>query len=312
VRSPFLPETRLQRTVLRAGQSYTPDPALLAGYASGSASLQVSASASPIDAAALYQSLYRYPYACTEQLVSRVMPLLYAENLTRSANAETPDGANGEIQSAIETLLSRQSADGAFGLWRIGDRDASPWIGGYAVDFLYRAHEAGHPVPEAALARALSAMQPISQGELWRASGYDDRSPNPRWSEDTMQRIQDRSAAYALYVLARAGEVDRSRLRYMHDERFGRIESPLARAHIGAALAAIGDRARAISAFDAAWRRWAIQSRRLVSDPAARPRRRAGAGVGSRARMIASSSWSRRSPATCPSRAACTRRKKPG
>jgi uncharacterized protein YfaS (alpha-2-macroglobulin family) len=252
VRSPFLPETRLERTVLRAGQSYTPDPALLAGYAPGSASLRVSASASPIDAAPLYESLYRYPYACTEQLVSRVMPLLYAENLAALANAETPDGAQGEIQSAIETLLSRQSADGAFGLWRIGDRDARPWIGGYAVDFLYRAHEAGHPVPDAALSRALAAMQPISQGELWRASGYDDRSPDPRWSEDSMQRIEDRSAAYALYVLARAGEVDRSRLRYMHDERLSSIESPLARAHIGAALAAIGDRARAISAFDAA------------------------------------------------------------
>ncbi len=252
VRSPFLPETRLERRVLRAGESYTPDPALLAGYTPGSAQLTVSASASPINAVPLYQSLYRYPYACTEQLVSRTMPLLYAENLAALANEDAPDGANGEIQAAIETLLSRQDNGGAFGLWRIGDRDARPWIGAYAVDFLYRAHQAGHPVPDAALARALSALQPISQGELWRAYGYDDSTPNPRWSTDTMERIRDRSSAYALYVLARAGDVDRSRLRYMHDERLGQIESPLARAHIGAALAAIGDRARAINAFEAA------------------------------------------------------------
>jgi uncharacterized protein YfaS (alpha-2-macroglobulin family) len=63
---------------------------------------------------------------------------------------------------------------------------------------------------------------------------------------------KDRSAAYALYVLARNGQADRSRLRYMHDERLNRIESPLARAHIGAALASLGDEARSISAFDAA------------------------------------------------------------
>jgi hypothetical protein len=252
VRSAFLAETRLERRVLRAGESYTPDPALLAGYNPGSAALTVSASASPINAVPLYQSLYRYPYACTEQLVSRSMPLLYAENLAALADEDGPDGARGEIQQAIETLLSRQDNSGAFGLWRIGDRDARPWIGAYAVDFLYRAHGAGHPVPDAALTRALSALQPISQGELWRAYGYDDSSPNPRWSSDTMERIRDRSSAYALYVLARAGEVDRSRLRYMHDERLGAIESPLARAHIGAALAAIGDRSRAISAFDAA------------------------------------------------------------
>lgn len=252
VRSPFLPESRLETTVLRAGQSYTPDPNFLAGYAPGSARLTVSASASPINAVPLYQSLYRYPYACTEQLVSRTMPLIYASNLAELANVDGPDGASSEIQAAIETLLSRQDGGGAFGLWRVGDRDARPWIGAYAADFLYRAHQAGYPVPEAALDRALAAMQPISQGELWRASGYDDSSPNPRWSSDTMQRIEDRSAAYALYVLARAGEVDRSRLRYMHDERLSSIESPLARAHIGAALAAIGDRARSLSAFDAA------------------------------------------------------------
>ncbi len=252
VRSAFLPETRLERTVLRAGQSYMPDPALLAGYTPGSATLRVSASTSPINAWPLYESLYRYRYACTEQLVSRTLPLLYQDNLATLAHEEAEHGAEGEIQQAIETLLSRQSADGAFGLWRIGDRDARPWIGAYAVDFLYRAHGAGHPVPDAALERALNALQPVSQGELWRAYGYDDTSPNPRWSRDTMDRIRDRSSAYALYVLARAGEVDRSRLRYMHDERLLEIESPLARAHIGAALASIGDRARALSAFDAA------------------------------------------------------------
>ncbi len=252
VRSAFLPESRLERQVLRGGQSYTPDPALLAGYTPGSALLRVTASASPINALPLYDSLYRYPYACTEQLVSRTMPLLYQANLAALANEAAEGGANAEVQQAIETLLSRQSADGAFGLWRIGDRDARAWIGAYAVDFLYRAHQAGHPVPDAALERALAAMQPVSQGELWRAFGYDDTTPNARWSQDTMERLRDRSSAYALYVLARAGEVDRSRLRYMHDERLGDIESPLARAHVGAALAAIGDRARAVSAFEAA------------------------------------------------------------
>jgi hypothetical protein len=253
VRSPYLPATRIERIVLRAGQSYTPDAAMLDGYTTGSAELQVTAASSPIDAAALYGSLYRYPYACSEQLVSRVMPLVYAEQLAALAGDDAPDGAAGEVRSAIETILSRQSGDGAFGLWRMGDRQASPWIGAYTTDFLVRAAEAGYPVPEAALSRALSSLQPISQGELWR-SGYDDDIGNPNWTRDTRQRLLDRSGAYALYVLARAGQADRSRLRYMHDERLREIESPLARAHIAAGLAAMGDRARAASAFEAAVR----------------------------------------------------------
>jgi len=250
-RSPYLPASRLEQIMLRPGQSYTPPQDALAGFAPGSGFLQVSASPGPVDAAALFQSLYRYPYACTEQLISRAVPLTLAGGLAALAGDGAAEAAR-EVRAAVETILARQSADGAIGLWRIGDAAASPWIGAYGADFLSRAAEAGYPAPRAALERALSALQPVAQGELWRAYGYNTQPPNPRWSEDTGERIADRSAAYALYVLARNGQANRSRLRYMHDERIRRIESPLARAHIGAALAAMGDRPRAASAFAAA------------------------------------------------------------
>ena len=92
----------------------------------------VSFSTLPVDAGALYSSLDRYPYGCTEQTVSRAMPLLYAEQLVGLATeaGETPepsdDGARTRVQEAINTLLNRQSADGAFGLWRESDRYATP------------------------------------------------------------------------------------------------------------------------------------------------------------------------------------------
>jgi len=251
VRSPFLPETRTSSLILQPGGTYQPSPDLLAGYTPGSAMAQISVSASPIDSSALYQSLYAYPYACSEQLVSRVTPLLYANHLASLAGGDGPDGAAAQVRRALETILGRQGQDGAFGLWRMGDGDASPWLGAYTTDFVAHAAAAGYPVPPAALERALAALQPVSQGELWR-SGYDGGIGDPRWTSDTQERLQDRSAAYALYVLARNGQADRSRLRYMHDERLNRIESPLARAHIGAALASLGDEARSISAFDAA------------------------------------------------------------
>jgi len=251
VRSAFWPVSSVEQIVLQPGASYTPDPQALAGFLPGSGLLQVSTSASPIDAASLYQSLYNYPYACTEQLVSRTAPLLYAGQLATLAGENGPEGASGLIQSTIETLLARQSADGAFGLWRVGDQNASIWLGAYTADFLSRAAEQGHPVPRAALDRALNALIPVAVGEQWRAAGYRTYA-HRYYSSDTDQRLADRSAAYALYVLARNGRADRSRLRYMHDERLYQIESPLARAQIGAALASLGDRARASNAFEAA------------------------------------------------------------
>jgi uncharacterized protein YfaS (alpha-2-macroglobulin family) len=49
--------------------------------------------------------------------------------------------------------------------------------------------------------------------------------------------------------MAKAGQGDLARLRWFHDIGFSREESPLARAQIGAALAAMGDRGRAHDSF---------------------------------------------------------------
>lgn len=252
IRTPYLQESRIERGVLGAGDSFTPSTDWLDGYLPGSSNLQVSFSVTPLNVSALFDSLYRYPWACTEQITSRTMPLLYAAQIAGLTGQSVAVDPVIEVQDTIETLLSRQTADGAFGLWRIGDRNASPWIGVYATDFLWRADAAGYPVPEAALERALGTVTPIAQGNLYRANGYDGDYPNYPWSRDTPERLNHRSTAYANYVLARAGQADRSRLLYLHDELLDEIESPLARAHVGAGLAAIGDRSRAYSAFQSA------------------------------------------------------------
>ncbi|MEM9421115.1 MAG: alpha-2-macroglobulin family protein, partial [Pseudomonadota bacterium] len=252
VRSAFLPVTRATTRVLKPGEAYTPRGALLSGYEPGSSALQVSVAASPIDTSSLFQSLTTYPYQCTEQMVSRAMPALYIEGVSALMGDKSPEKTGRSVRQAVETLLSRQSRGGAIGLWRQGDRQASPWIGAYAADFITRAAAEGYPVPEEAKKRALDALQPIAQGQVYRSSGYKVTVPQPRWTSDTKDRLLHRSSAYALYVLAREGRADRSRLRYMHDALIDKIESPLARAHIGAGLAALGDKGRATSAFEKA------------------------------------------------------------
>ncbi len=251
-RSPYLPETRATTVAMRPGETYTAAASLAEGYVPGSVEVTVGFSPLPLDAGALYASLDRYPYGCTEQITSRAVPLLYSEDLIAMGAPADRGDLTGRMQVAVNTILNRQSADGAFGLWREGDGYASPWLGAYTTEFILRAREAGYAVPQEALTRAYGALRNIAAGEAWRAYGYYTEVYEGAGANDTQQRLMQRSAAYAAYVLARGGQGDIARLRYLHDRELSDIRSPLARAHIGAGLALMGDRARAASAFRAA------------------------------------------------------------
>lgn len=252
VRSPYLPVSRIEKIVLQPGETWSASTNSLDGFVSGSSSLMVSASAIPMDASALYKSLSEYPYGCTEQTVSRALPLLYASNLAGIAGLEPDTQISSKVQEAVSTLLNRQGSDGAFGLWRMGDGYASPWVGAYAVDFIARAKAAGYLVPDAALEKAYASLGKVAaQQNIW-GSGYNYDVYTSRWHNDNHERLNNRASAYAAYVLARGGKIEASRLRYLHDEMLGKTDSPLAKAQIGAALHFIGDNARSSSAFDAA------------------------------------------------------------
>ena len=251
-RSPYLPVTRVSRAMMAPGETFGVSPELTEGLVPGSVGMTVSFSSLPMDEGALYASLARYPYGCTEQAISRAMPLVYAQQLVELGAEDDGRDARTQVQQAVTRVLNRQSADGAFGLWREGDGSASPWLGAYTTDFLHRAKAAGYSVPDEAMDRAYGALQTVATGDAWRVYGYDREVHESEWHDDTQARLMHRASAYALYVLAKAGRADLSRLRYMHDRELDKIDSPLARAHLGAALAVLDDRARAASAFDAA------------------------------------------------------------
>ncbi|MDZ4762719.1 MAG: alpha-2-macroglobulin [Alphaproteobacteria bacterium] len=269
-RSPYLPASNVERRMIQPGETFSPRSDSLATFIAGSGGVQVSFSPIPMDAAALLDSLERYPYGCTEQITSRALPLLYAGQMAALAGRQTPGDIRNQVQDAISTLLNRQGADGAIGLWRVGDRQATPWLGAYATDFLARAKTAGYVVPDAALDKAYDALEEFAVRESTWSTGYAFEVYESRWNPDTAQLLMDRSVAYASYVLARAGRMDKSRLRYLHDDRMNRIPSALARAQIGAALYMIGDNARAKSSFDQAERALGYQNE---GDYYATPRR---------------------------------------
>ncbi|MEP6967604.1 MAG: alpha-2-macroglobulin, partial [Pseudomonadota bacterium] len=242
------PLTRVTTQLQAPGETYTPPAALLAGLAAGDVQLQVSYSPfQGFDPAAVALALSRYPYGCTEQLVSVAYPLLYAAEV-----ADDPKLRRG-LSDAVGKLIDRQSLDGAFGLWRVGDGEADPWLGAYATDFLLEAKAQGAPIPSGAVDRALDAMRQVSRPEGFASVAYRLQYPDS-WGTDkaaskaATTRMRSRASAYALYVLAKGGRGDLPRLRWWHDVQMKTERSPLAMAQIGAGLAMMGDHARARSA----------------------------------------------------------------
>ncbi|AUX80197.1 alpha-2-macroglobulin family protein [Sinorhizobium fredii] len=232
VRPAALPITQRQVVNIAAGSSLTVDDQLLADslLQGASVSLNVTRSAA-FDVPALLMSLDRYPYGCAEQTTSRALPLLYLSELSKQSGLAEDGEVAKRVQEAIYRVLSYQSSSGSFGLWSPGSGDL--WLDAYVTDFLTRAREQKFDVPEQAMVQALENLQ--------NALSYE-----------TNVKHRGNEIAYALYVLARNRKAAISDLRYYADTLLGDFPTPLAKAHIAAALALYGDGGRSQDIFAAA------------------------------------------------------------
>ena len=222
-------------TPLPGGGSQTISGDLLADFIPGTGSIAISASPfGALDAPALLAALQRYPYGCSEQTVSIAMPLLYVNRLASIEHLGVDPDLDGRINQAIERELSRQSASGAFGMWSADSNDEDPWLDAFVTDFLTRARERNFAVSSQAFDQALDRLR-------------NEVVNTPEPNKDNAAAI-----AYALYVLARNGRPVIGDLRYLTDAKLDAFTTPLAKAQLAAALAMLGDQARAAAAFGAA------------------------------------------------------------
>ena len=216
------------------GGSLTLSKDIVADMLPGTASVALSVSPLPeLDVAGLVRDLDRYPYGCSEQTVSRALPLLYLSDL-----GVDPKDIDGELkermQQAVARLVNRQSGSGSFGLWSAYGDDPSLWLSSFVTDFLLRAREKGFEVPEDVLVNGIDYIRNMvgNAPDIEQGGGQD--------------------MAYALYVLARAGRAPVGDLKYLTDTKLDDFGSPLARAQVAAALSMLGDRDRADTAFASA------------------------------------------------------------
>ncbi len=228
VRSAQLPQSHEDMALIRPGASWKSDGKIAAGLipSTTSASLTVSATHGYSDVAGALRWLDKYPYGCLEQTTSRAMPLLVFNELAGLAGLPTDEKLKPRIQDAIDNVLDMQNYSGGFGMWSpIGD--VNRWLSVFALDFLYQADAKGYVVPQEALRRGARFLRDTAG-----SNSYDDTT-----------------RSYAFYVLARQGQVNLSDLRYFADTRGPEMKSALAEGLAAAALAQVGDKARAGSDF---------------------------------------------------------------
>jgi uncharacterized protein YfaS (alpha-2-macroglobulin family) len=104
------------------------------------------------------EQLVEYPYGCTEQLTSRLVPLVPLRALSTEFGFALPANVDAAVDAAIAKILANQRGDGGFGYWP-DSLDSSPWLTAYALWGLDIVQKAGHRIPDAAIGGAVSYLR---------------------------------------------------------------------------------------------------------------------------------------------------------
>ncbi|OCG59742.1 alpha-2-macroglobulin family protein [Gilliamella sp. GillExp13] len=134
--------------------------------------------------------LQDYPHYCSEQIVSRAIPVLIASKY-RDFDLASKEGITS-LSELFQVLQSRQNSEGAIGLW-YSTYNVDPFITLYAVNFMLEAKEMGYKVPQKMLDNANKYLQTIAE-----------------FSDTSTYGLRVR--AYAIYLLTRQNQVTTSYL----------------------------------------------------------------------------------------------------
>ncbi|HQU92924.1 MAG TPA: alpha-2-macroglobulin family protein, partial [Pyrinomonadaceae bacterium] len=143
--------------------------------------------------------LTNYPYACSEQISSRMISIAAMKDVLSAFKAKDMPNADAlakQFARDIEILQSRQRNDGSFGLWRRDrERYEYPFLTIHVAHALTLAKAKGYKVPDEMLNKTKPYLKNIESHmkDQWYMS-----SPQVRWT----------ISAYALYVRDMMGDKD--------------------------------------------------------------------------------------------------------
>ncbi|MGB7210307.1 MAG: alpha-2-macroglobulin family protein, partial [Pyrinomonadaceae bacterium] len=142
--------------------------------------------------------LTNYPYACSEQISSRMISIAAMRDVLTAFKAKdmpTAKELEGYFARDIQILQSRQREDGSFGLWkRDRERYEYPFLTIHVAHALALAKSKGYKVPDEMISKTKPYLKDVEKH-------FDDwykNSPEVRWT----------ISAYALYIRDLMGDKD--------------------------------------------------------------------------------------------------------
>ncbi len=150
--------------------------------------------------------LVNFPYGCSEQIASAILPNIAAKRLLDTGSFSFPGYSSEQIDSNVNTglqeLYRKQKPGGGFGLWTTSTPTA--YLSAYVTQTMYEAKQAGYTVDEKVLEKASKYLKT-----------YLSKKPNPKESES--YRLNTR--AYVLFVLDEIGQGDLGLLNNLYGEK---------------------------------------------------------------------------------------------
>jgi uncharacterized protein YfaS (alpha-2-macroglobulin family) len=141
------------------------------------------------------EHLAEYPYLCSEQLSSRLLPLLPLRDLAKEFGFKAPADAKTFAATTVRSLIERQQSDGGFGFWPESNR-SHPYVSAYALWTLKLAQRHGVTVSDHVFNRGISYLR----NTLNKSDEDIDSSYEYGLSRDLQ--------AFYAYVLAELGQPD--------------------------------------------------------------------------------------------------------
>ncbi|HEY3358702.1 MAG TPA: MG2 domain-containing protein [Polyangia bacterium] len=183
-------------------QPVVPPAGALPGYGGLEVSLASTALNGLEDAV---RQLVEYPYECTEQTASRVMPIFSLGKILAEFRlaAVADQGARKALAArGVSRLVAQQRYDGGWGYWD-GARLSWPYVSAYATYALLRGKESGEAVPAAALTRARAFLK--------------DRLDHPL--TQYYEHLDYTSQTASAWVLGELGQHERGHLARLYNKR---------------------------------------------------------------------------------------------
>lgn len=176
-----------------------------------------------------FDYLLSYPYECTEQSVSRLVPLALFKQLTTAYGLKKPAQIDALVAKLITRVERTQRWNGGFSYWTSSSY-VHPWLSIYATWGLAKVKKAGFRVSDQVLAKAKRFLKrQLKQGV----------------AKEREQSAYDRSLkAFAAHVLTELGEKPVAELNKLYEHR---QELPIfARALMVSAMARAGSDGKAV------------------------------------------------------------------